>query len=289
LQDGFSIKQHQGNIAMNNIFRKSNLFSIPLLILSLSVGTAMPAYADKSVQKQLETNIAGSWRSEKNKARDKYRHPLETLTFFGVTPKANVIELFPGGNAWYTEILAPFLHDSGQLTIINVKDEKEDVGQKEKFAADPAHYGKLKIIEITPNSINFGAPDSADFFLTFRNVHNFAMHDDQAKLFAEIFRVLKPGGVLGIEDHRAATEKTISEVKMSGYLPEEFVIAEAEKAGFKLEARSQINNNPKDTKDYPNGVWSLPPTFADGDANKDKYLAIGESDRLTLRFIKPKK
>lgn len=272
---------------MNNIFRKLCLLSAPVA-LSFTLGAA-PVYAEKSAQQQLEASIAGSWRTEKNKARDQYRHPLETLTFFGVTPKANVIELFPGGNAWYTEILAPFLHDAGHLTIINVKGEPEDVGQKEKFATDPAHYGKLTALEITPASLNFGTADSADFFLTFRNVHNFAMHDDQVRLFAEIFRVLKPGGVLGIEDHRAAVGKTIAEVKMSGYLPEEFVIAEAEKAGFKLVTRSQVNNNPKDTKDYPKGVWTLPPTLAEGDANKEKYLAIGESDRFTLRFVKPKK
>jgi len=275
---------------MNKLLPYIQLISALLLALTMTISTALPCYAEvsKAVEKQLQTNIAGDWRSPQNKARDKYRHPLETLSFFGVTPNAKVIELFPGGNAWYTEILAPFLKQNGQLTIINVKAEKEDAGQKEKFAADPMRYGKLKLLEITPASLNFGEANSADFFLTFRNVHNFAMHDDQARLFAEIFRVLKPGGVLGIEDHRAETGKSFADVKDSGYLPEEFVIAEAEKAGFKFVARSDINSNPKDIQQYPKGVWSLPPTLEEGDVNRDKYLEIGESDRFTLRFVKPK-
>lgn len=275
---------------MHKLLTNFQLLSAPLFALSLALGSTVPAYAEsnKSVQKQLEANVAGSWRADANKARDKYRHPVETLTFFGVKPDAKVIELLPSGNAWYTEILAPFLKDHGQLTIINVAGNPEDKGQKEKFSADPAHYGKLNVLEIIPPNFSFGEPASADFFLTFRNVHNFAMHDDQAKLFAEIFKVLKPGGVLGIEDHRAASGKTFGEVKSSGYLPEDFVIAEAEKAGFKFAGRSNINSNPKDTTIHPKGVWSLPPSLEEGDTNRAQYLEIGESDRFTLRFVKPK-
>jgi predicted methyltransferase len=277
---------------MNNKVRKFNLLATPLLALSLAFTAVAPVYADskdKSVQKQLEASIAGSWRSDKNKARDQYRHPLETLMFFGITPKSKVIELFPGGSTWYTEIIAPFLKDAGQFTVVNFKSDKPDNSQKEKFAGDPARYEKVKVVEISKTSMSFGEPSSADFFLTFRNVHNFAMQGNQSQLFAEIYKVLKPGGVLGVVDHRAATGKTFEEVKMSGYLPEEFVIAEAEKAGFKLEARSAVNNNPKDTKDYAKGVWTLPPVLSEGETNKEKYMAIGESDRFTLRFVKPKK
>lgn len=292
-QDGFSKKTASKEIAMNKSLRKTlNRFTLPVFAMSLIMGSAMPSFAaaDKSIQKQLEDNINGSWRTEKNKARDQYRHPLQTLLFFGVKPDANVIELIPSGHAWYTEILAPFLHDKGQLTIINIAGNPEDAGQKEKFAADPTRYGKIKITEINPQSVNFGESNSADFFLTFRNVHNFAMHNDHAKLFSEAFRVLKPGGILGVEDHRAAQGKTFAEVQNTGYLPEAFVIAEAEKAGFKLEASSPINHNPKDLKNYPKNVWSLPPSFEEGDdTNRAKYLAIGESDRFTLRFVKPKK
>lgn len=268
-------------------------FIHPLLLavfaFALFIGSSKTVYAAAatSTQKQLEAAIAGSWRAKQNIARDKYRHPLQTLTFFGVTPEATVIELLPSGAAWYSEILAPFLHDQGQYIVVNVAADPEDAGQKEKFAADPARYGKVKILEITPPEIDFGAPASADYFLTFRNVHNFAVKGDQARLFSAIFKVLKPGGVLGVVDHRADSEKNLAEVLQSGYLPEAFVIAEAEKAGFKLVASSPVNNNAKDSKNYPQGVWSLPPTLAEGEKDRKKYLAIGESDRFTLRFIKP--
>lgn len=257
--------------------------------LCLAIGSSVSAHAESrsKTQQQLEAAVAGSWRTKENVARDKYRHPLQTLSFFGVKHQATVIELLPSGAAWYSEILAPFLRDQGQYIVVNVPGNPEDAGQKEKFAADPEHYGKIKILEIAPGAINFGAANSADFFLTFRNVHNFAMKGDQALLFDAIFKVLKPGGVLGVVDHRAAEGESLAEVLQSGYLPETFVIAEAEKAGFKLVATSPVNNNAKDTKHYPNGVWSLPPTFADGEKDRAKYTAIGESDRFTLRFIKP--
>lgn len=276
---------------MKSLFSKLSLTATPLLALSLSLFAATPVYASKdaSAQERLATTIAGSWRSEKNKARDQYRHPFDTLMFFGVKPNSNVIELFPGGSMWYTEILAPYLNKSGQFTVVNFKSDKPDNSQKDKFAADPENFGKVKVVEISKTSMSFGEPNSADFFLTFRNVHNFAMQGTHGQLFAEIYKALKPGGVLGVVDHRAAAGKTFEEVKMSGYLPEEFVISEAEKAGFKLEARSAVNNNPKDTKDYTKGVWTLPPVLSAGEVDKEKYLAIGESDRFTLRFVKPKK
>ncbi len=256
----------------------------------LATNLAHGADVNKKVQKQLEAAVNGSWRAPENTARDKYRHPLETLAFFGIKPDATLIELFPGGKAYYAEILAPFLHDHGQYIAVNGANESENAGQKEKFAADPNHFGKIKILSLTPSTINFGPENSADYFLTFRNVHNFAANNSgQENLFKEIFKVLKPGGILGIEDHRAAEDKTFEDVKDSGYLPEAFVIAEAEKAGFKLEARSDINNNAKDTKNYPKGVWTLPPTYAEGDKDRAIFAAIGESDRMTLRFMKPKK
>ncbi len=281
---------------MNKSLRTiTQCIALPVITLTLIIGNSSFALAksNASVQKQLETNINGSWRAEKNRVRDQYRHPLQTLTFFGVQPNASVIELFPTGNAYYTEILAPFLRDKGELTIININGNPEDAGQKEKFTADPTHYDKIKTITLSqptadaPPVLNFGAESSADYLLTFRNVHNFSMKDMQGIFFKEAFRVLKSGGILGIEDHRAAEGKTFAEVKNSGYQPEAFVITEAEKAGFKLVEASAINNNPKDTKDYPNGVWSLPPTFEEGEKDHAKYAAIGESDRFTLRFVKP--
>lgn len=268
-----------------------NYFLSTLVACGLLVGgaTACWAQSDKSVQQQLQDNINGSWRSDQHKARDLYRHPLETLLFFGLRPDAHVIELFPSGSAWYTEILAPFLYEKGQLTIVNAIGNPEDAGQKEKFAADPARFGKVKVTNVSPQSLVLGEANSADFLLTFRDVHNFAVHNDHPKLLAEIFRVLKPGGVLGLVDHRAAPGKTLEETKNTGYIPEDVVIAAAKEAGFILQASSPINNNPKDTKNYPKNVWSLPPTLQEGDKNREKYLAIGESDRFTLKFVKPKK
>jgi len=271
---------------MNKLLPKLSLTL--LLIGELAFGSF--AYAQTATKaSQLDAAVNGSWRAPENRVRDKYRHPLETLKFFGVRPDATLIELYPGGKAYYAEILAPFLHDHGQYIAVNSGDEQENVGQKAKFAADNLHFGKVKIITLTPSAIEFGPDNSADYFVTFRNVHNFAEKDNgQEKLFRAIFKVLKPGGVLGIEDHRAAAGKSFDEIKTTGYLPEAFVIAEAKKAGFKLEASSDINNNPKDTKNYPKGVWTLPPSYAEGDKDRAIFSAIGESDRMTLRFVKPK-
>jgi len=209
------------------------------------------------------------------------------LTFFGVKPNSTVIELIPGGKLWYAEILAPYLRDKGHYIAANVKSDKEDVGQKERLASNPAQFDKAEVREFAFKEPDFGPQNSADFFLTFRNVHNFAMNHADEKLFTAIFKVLKPGGVLGVVDHRAPEGKSLEEVSKSGYLPEKYVIELAQKAGFKLVATSDINNNVKDTKDYPGGVWTLPPTLAEKDKDREKYLAIGESDRFTLKFVKP--
>ena len=266
----------------------SSLF-LSLMTLSMAVvGVSNVSAASKSdAKKQLETNIDGSWRAEANRARDKYRHPLETLSFFGVRPDATLIELIPGPKLWYAEILAPFLHDKGHYIAANVESDKEDAGQKERLAADPERFGKAEVREFDFKAPYFGPPNSADFFLTFRNIHNFARSHDEEKLFQGIFNVLKPGGILGVVDHRAAKGVSADEALKYGYIPEDFVIAAAEKAGFKLVAASNINNNAKDTKDYPKGVWTLPPTLREGETDREKYLAIGESDRFTLKFVKP--
>jgi len=236
---------------------------------------------------QLEASINGSWRAKDNRARDKYRHPLETLTFFGVKPNATLMELIPGPKLWYAEMLAPYLRDKGHYIAANVRDDKEDAGQKARLAADPKRFDKVEVREFAFASPDFGPENSVDVFLTFRNVHNFARSHDEGKLFAAIYKVLKPGGVLGVVDHRAANGVSADEALKYGYIPEDFVIAAAEKAGFKLAGRSDINDNPKDTKDYPKGVWTLPPTLTEKDKDREKYLAIGESDRFTLKFVKP--
>jgi predicted methyltransferase len=265
------------------------IHSIALPVLGLSLLCSTAQAADANAEQQLQTAVNGTWRATENRARDQYRHPLQTLTFFGVKPNATVIELFPGSKAYYSEILAPLLSDKGQYVVINNSERQADADQQAKKFAAAAHFKKVKVLSITSEIFNFGTENSADMVLTFRNVHNFAMGNKQSTLFAEIFKVLKPGGVLGVVDHRAAAGKTFAEVKDTGYIPEAFVIAEAEQAGFKLDASSAINNNSQDTKDYAKGVWTLPPTLAEGEKDRAKYLAIGESDRFTLRFVKPKK
>lgn len=252
------------------------------------MATVPAAYAQK-----MDNVLAGAWRSDKNKARDQYRHPKQTLEFFGLKPGLNLIELTPGGG-WYAEILAPLQKGSGAYTAAIVtpkKKEGEDAQDKDalskKFAADPEHYSDAKVIQFDSKAPNFGAPGSADMVVTFRNVHNWVMNDSAPATFKACFDVLKPGGVLGVTDHRAAPGTDLEKTKKTGYIPEDYVIKLATDAGFKLDAKSEINANPKDTKDYPEGVWTLPPTLELKDKDREKYLAIGESDRMTLRFVKP--
>lgn len=243
----------------------------------------------------IDTILAGDWRADKNKARDKYRHPKETLAFFGVQPNQTVIELVPGGG-WYAEVLAPYLKDHGHYVAAIFKPKNptgeaagDKSGLRKKFADDAAHYGKAEVVEFDGKAPLFGAPASADVVLTFRNVHNWTDDGNAEAMFKAMFAVLKPGGTLGVVDHRAKPGTTLAQDKDSGYLPVEVVTKLATDAGFKLEAQSEINANPKDTKDYPKGVWTLPPVLTLKDVDRDKYLAIGESDRMTLKFVKPKK
>lgn len=242
--------------------------------------------------------LAGDWRDAKNVARDVARHPRETLDFFGVRPDMTVLEIWPSAG-WYTEVLAPSLREHGQyIGIVNdplkvasdrSRDDydKQNQGLRAKLAARPDVYDRVELREIDPAAPVLGPADSADAVLTFRNVHNWVMAGTEASMFEAFYEVLKPGGVLGVVDHRARDNQPPEEMRTSGYLPEEYVIALALKAGFRLDARSEINANGKDTKDYPGGVWTLPPTLEQGEQDRDRYLAIGESDRMTLRFVKP--
>ncbi|OOG40400.1 methyltransferase [Rhodanobacter sp. C05] len=251
-----------------------------------------PTSASDFTSAQLDSVLAGSWRSAPNRARDVYRHPKATLQFFGIRPDQTVIEITPGGG-WYSEILAPLLHDNGhyvaavQAPAGDGEAKRDNGGLRAKFAADQAEYGKAKIVEFDPKAPVLGAPGSADLVLTFRNVHNWVMADTAPAMFKAFFAVLRPGGVLGVVDHRADDSASLATVKQSGYLPTRYVVKLAAEAGFTLDESSEINANPKDTKDYPKGVWTLPPTLTLGEQDKAKYLAIGESDRMTLRFVKP--
>ena len=242
----------------------------------------------------LDRAIAGDWRTPANVARDRYRHPAQTLAFFGVQPGQNLIEIWPGGG-WYSEILAPLQRDAGTYTAVVPRPGKPGDGNdrgntklRAMFAAKPEVYGQPTVREVDPAAPVLGAPNSADVVLTFRNAHNWVMAGNEAAMFKAFFDVLKPGGTLGLVDHRARPDQPPAEMKSSGYLPEDYVIGLAKAAGFELADRSEVNANPADTKDYAKGVWTLPPVLTLDEQDRDKYQAIGESDRMTLRFTKPR-
>jgi predicted methyltransferase len=273
--------------------------AIALSALTSAHAQTAPAPVAKSettAASALDNVLAGSWRDPANAARDGYRHPKETLSFFGLSPAQTVIEITPGGG-WYSEILAPYLRDSGQYIAAVVDpasvaegkgrdyQQKNKTALETKFGAAAAQYAKAKIVGYDPKAPVFGPADSADLVLTFRNVHNWRSAGQAEGMFKGFFAVLKPGGVLGVVEHRAKADVPAND--KSGYVGEAQVIAMAEAAGFKLQEKSEVNANPRDTKDHPNGVWTLPPVNDHEAADDAKYKAIGESDRMTLRFVKP--
>jgi predicted methyltransferase len=236
--------------------------------------------------------LAGTHRSEANRARDPYRHPAETLAFFGLTPDMTVVEASPGGG-WYTEVLAPILSGHGKLYAAHGIPEASEyaakslAGYKEKLASSPV-YKDVEVTRFGKDHYDSLAPaGSADMVLTFRNVHNWYMGDFAGDAFKAFYKALKPGGVLGVVEHRLPEDRPDEAMKSSGYMKRSTIVALAEAAGFKLAGESDINANPKDTADWPKGVWTLPPNFREGDTDRAKYAAIGESDRMTLKFVKP--
>ncbi len=260
------------------------------------LAAAANAYAAQAAPDPLAAAIASPARTPKFTARDQYRHPLETLRFFGVRPDQTVVEIWPGGG-WYMEILAPYLRDHGRYyAAIEAPDvagasreaKQNGASLRKKIAGDPADFGKVTVTELHPPQLTeICPPGTADVVLTFRNVHNWIAAGDQQAQFDAFFKALKPGGVLGVVEHRARPGTSLEEMSKSGYVEEAYVKKLATTAGFRFEAESPINDNPKDTKDYPEGVWTLPPTLELGDKDRAKYLAIGESDRMTLKFVKP--
>ena len=256
-----------------------------------------PALAASETELLLDRAIAGNHREAKNKPRDVYRHPKETLLFFGLEANMTVVEIWPGGG-WYTEILAPVLRDKGKLYSASLAlqskstpDIRREIGRDylNKLAQHPEIYDRITLTELQAPEYTAIAPSgAADLVLTFRNVHNWAKDGNADATFKAFYDALKPGGILGVTDHRAKPGTSLQDMIRSGYVTEDFVIELAQRAGFRLVARSEINANPKDTKDHPKGVWTLPPTLRLGDQDREKYLAIGESDRMTLKFVKPK-
>ena len=268
---------------------------LPVLLCAAALLAASVSAQANPMPTALADAIAAPSRTEAFRARDAHRHPQETLAFFGVQPNMTVVEIWPGAG-WYTEILAPYLRDRGQYIAAGFAlTDKSPAYQGrlatsfvEKLAAAPALYGKVGLTALGPPAAWSIAPEgSADRVLTFRNVHNWMDGGYAPEVFAAMFRALKPGGVLGVVEHRAAPGTSLEQMKQSGYVTEAEVKRLAAEAGFRFESASEVNANPKDTKDYAKGVWTLPPRLAEGEKDREKYLAIGESDRMTLRFVKP--
>ncbi len=259
------------------------------LIGSLSIAF-LAARAEPAVSPDTQTAIraavASPQRKPENSARDIYRHPVETLSFFGVTPTKTVVEIWPEPG-WYAEILAPLLRDGGTYIAAEAPGKAHEATAA-LFASDPKRFDKVVLTTLDrgkPSEI--APPGSADIVLTFRNVHNFLMAGDTAaaQFFADCYRALKPGGVLGIVDHRLPEDAAAP--FSGGYVKRSTIIGLATAAGFKFDGETGVNANPKGDHNHPKGVWTLPPTYALGDIDRAQYQAIGESDRLTLRFVKP--
>ena len=254
-----------------------------------------PGPLNASHRAALEGAVAASTRTPANLARDRYRHPLETLSFFGVRPSDTVVEIWPGGG-WYTEILAPYLRQGGGTYYAAAMGANGNAGVRRMMDANPALYGNIRSAAFPAfEAGDTRVPDgSADVVLTFRNVHNWRMgyqrqqQDYSAEAFAQMFRMLRPGGRLGIVDHRLPESASDERERTSGYIKVSTVRRLAEAAGFRFVGASEVNANPQDTADWPRGVWTLPPTLALRDQDRERYLAIGESDRMTLLFERPR-
>ena len=252
---------------------------------------AAPALADP-VDPALQAAVDNPARSAPNVARDPYRHPAQALSFFGVKPDSVVVEIEPGGAGYWTEILAPYLKAKGRYIAASPEANSDEARRgaatfAAKVAADPAAYGKVETTTFGADHAEVAPAGTADFVLTFRNLHNWLKDGTAEAKLKSFYAALKSGGVLGIEDHRASESEPQDPTAKSGYVRQDYAIRLIESVGFKLLAASEISANPKDTKDYPVGVWALPPSYRLKDVDRAKYQAIGESDRFTLKFAKP--
>ncbi|MEO6163068.1 MAG: methyltransferase domain-containing protein [Candidatus Binatia bacterium] len=262
-------------------------------LLVLTLLTAYPSVAALAAdQSGLAKLLAAPYRTPANVARDIYRHPVETLRFFGVQDNSTVVEILPGSRGYYLEILAPHLRAKGLYIAAN-RDENAApryLEDHKKFLArlkeNSQVFDKVKVTKFNADLHEIAPAGSADFVLTFRNLHNWIERNEIDGALRAFHKALKPGGVLGVTDHRGRTDISQDAQMKLGYVREDVAIKLMEKAGFKLAGSSQVNNNPKDTKDYPDGVWTLPPSFRLGDKDRAKYQAIGESDRFTHRYVK---
>jgi len=237
--------------------------------------------------------VVGDQRTEKEISRNAFRHPVDTLEFLNVQPDMTVVEIWPGGG-WYASILAPYLKDEGQYYAAHFDPEssvKFFRTMRSKFENRMQSHAAFSNVTLStmapPEKLDIAPEGSADRVLTFRNVHNWMRNRSEQAVFNAFYKALKPGGIVGVIEHRAPENFTYEQMVKSGYVKESYVIQLAEKAGLELLGRSEINRNPQDTKNYVNGVWTLPPTLRVIDSQRDRMLSIGESDRMTLKFVKP--
>jgi predicted methyltransferase len=260
-----------------------------VLALGISVLPAAPAPAPDPA---LIAAVSDPARTAAFAARDKARHPAEELAFFGISPEMTVVELWPGGGYW-TEILGPYLAKGGTYyAAVNAPgDKEEDVGVQRwraRVAAQKDRLGTIHETMLGVGHVDIAPPGSADLVVTFRNFHNWMNDGAVDQALAAAFKALKPGGILGIEEHRGRSDKPQDPKAKDGYVRQDYAIAQAKKAGFVLVGSSEINANPKDTKDWVDGVWTLPPTLSQKDKDREKYIAVGEADNFVLKFQKPK-
>jgi predicted methyltransferase len=265
-----------------------------LATVLLIAGCAMTSTRQATAQ-ALDNILSDPHRSEADRARDRYRHPKDTLLFFGIRPEMSVLEVWPEPG-WYTDILAPLVRDRGKYyaAVIEADPGSQYInarleGFRNRLAADPTLYGNPTVVTFPTNGGDVVPPGSLDMVVSFRNLHNWMARGTAPQVFATIFKALKPGGVLGVTEHRGNPAVPQDPQAKSGYVNQDYAIQLIEAQGFRLVGASEVNANPKDTKDYEQGVWTLPPTYRLGDKDREKYAEIGESDRFTLKFEKPAK
>jgi predicted methyltransferase len=269
------------------------LLACAVALLFMSCATTPAPSTRLSTAEALQRVLAGEHRPAENRARDAWRHPKETLLFFGIRPEMTVVEVWPE-SGWYTEVIAPLVNERGHYYAAQPPPNPAnkfttDMLQSyaDRLKARPDLYSGVTVTAFGPDHLDLAPAGSADLIVTFRNIHNWMARDFAPTAFQAMYRALKPGGVLGVVEHRGKGGTQDPKAK-SGYVNEDYAIALIEAAGFRLVAKSEVNANPKDTKDYEQGVWTLPPSYRLGEKDRAKYAAIGESDRFTLKFVKPK-
>jgi len=268
-------------------------FALPVTVAAVLAAACASSSSRQSTADALTTLLAGDQRTPEERARDVYRHPKDTLLFFGIRPETRVLEVWPEPG-WYTAVIAPLVRDKGKYFagVMPADPSSKYITRRleeyqARLAARPDLYDRVAVVTFAADGADVVPPGSVDMVLTFRNIHNWMARDQAAQAFRSMYRALKPGGVLGVVEHRGNPAVPQDPKAKSGYVNEDYAIKLIEEQGFRLVAKSGVNDNPKDTKDYEQGVWTLPPTYRLGAKDHEKYAAIGESDRFTLRFVKP--